>query len=462
MDAQVARMREAAARMEKAAAEQQAITQSRRLPGSAPSASSTQPSSSPPLPPPIQRAGLDGSGQPAFGVAIRPVDLPLLTSLGSKPPIDIAVDSEVVVITGYETKDRVPEVVLDRPGQKVVLLLSTYEKVLWKVSATPGTQVQAILVSSFQKPVSPVSGPPGTRLWEIDAGYASQVATPDAFKGWSQMMRSRFGATRLDALRSDYRLAGVQRYDRPDAVVAVLALPPPPPEKASVDVRFELTTSDQRRPVTWTNAGPLVPGDEWRDYFTRGKETPGPRGTTFAISGEGVNRIVGESSKPLAPMPPSFPPVSWPTDLAYDPIKGVVALTTLGGEGFLYRYDLRADRWIDYRSLSDMDITALAFDPVTRGYAAWTTNGELLLISAQGELAGRHRLGKTMGISTELMGRPLLLAPRGSGIALIQVRGSTVQAIWTFNTATGAVQLTWRAPPPESRPTVKPFVQRLG
>lgn len=458
-EAQVARVREAAARLGQ--------PQQSPVPGLQAPTSTLAPTPTPapalaqaPAQPqaPADTGGVHGMHRPGFGPAMRPVELPLLASLGAQPPADVAAGSEVLVVTGYETSERVPEVVVDRPGQQVVLVLSTYEKVLWKVSATPGTRIQAILVASLHKPVSAVSGPPGTRLWEANLSYTAQAATPEVFATWDALVRSRFGAAQLHALRSGYRLPGVQRYERPDPAGARVVPTPPPPEAPSVDIRFELPTLDQRLPVAWTNAGPMAPGDAARVYFTENMLAQTPDGTLFGVMGDSVLRASGGSRTPLAPLPPSFPSVNRPTDLAYDPVGGILVLTTLGGEGFLYRYDVRAERWLDYRSVSGIDITALAHDPVTRGYAAWTTSGELLVISAQGDLTSRHRLEKPMGIPTEKLGRPLLV-PRGNGIALLQVQGGTVQAIWTFNTTTRAVQLTWRAPAPEGRPTFKPVAQ---
>ncbi|MCU9949974.1 hypothetical protein [Pseudomonas sp. PDM13] len=83
-------------------------------------------------------------------------------------------------------------------------------------------------------------------------------------------------------------------------------------------------------------------------------------------------------------LPPGFPELSWPTAVAYDSRRHLVSLASLGGEGFLYRYDARAHRWLDYRSLDNLDIAALTYDERSDRYRAQTTQGSLVYLDGDG------------------------------------------------------------------------------
>jgi hypothetical protein len=123
--------------------------------------------------------------------------------------------------------------------------------------------------------------------------------------------------------------------------------------------------------------------------------------------------------RPALLAPDGFPPFSWPTGVVYDVDLDIVTVVTLGGEGFFYRYDARKKQWLDYRSLNNIDITSIAYDPQAKRYAAWTSEGALLSLSSKGE-----PLGRTKDLKSQLTGfgalydrgnarpPPLMLAPR--------------------------------------------------
>ena len=123
--------------------------------------------------------------------------------------------------------------------------------------------------------------------------------------------------------------------------------------------------------------------------------------------------------RPALRAPDGFPPFSWPTGVVYDVDLDIVTVVTLGGEGFFYRYDARKKQWLDYRSLNNIDITSIAYDPQAKRYVAWTSEGALLSLSSKGE-----PLGRTKDLKSRLTGfgalydrgnarpPPLMLAPR--------------------------------------------------
>jgi hypothetical protein len=161
-----------------------------------------------------------------------------------------------------------------------------------------------------------------------------------------------------------------------------------------------------------------------------------------------MNRQSGQTV--AVPLPTSFPRFSWAMDLACDVHLNIVTVVTLGGEGYLYRYDAKNHRWLDYRSLNNIDITSLAYDPQGRRYAAWTSDGDLLFISNQGQALSSKQLGKQLsGFGATYDGHNrasprLILAPRGPQIAILQVAAEGVMNIWTYDDIARQVMLTYK------------------
>lgn len=149
-------------------------------------------------------------------------------------------------------------------------------------------------------------------------------------------------------------------------------------------------------------------------------------------------------------MPRNFPSLSWPTGVAYDSKHNHVLLTSLGGEGFLYRFDVTQQRWLDFRSLSQIDINFLTYDAHANRYVAWTSDASLLFIAADGtpqhsihlidRLPGFKRLYDT---GNE---RPpsLQLVAQGDRIALLRVNDGVVEMIWYYDAGLDISQLTYK------------------
>ena len=95
----------------------------------------------------------------------------LLSLSTAPPPRELATAAEVIVVSGYEPK-RGPtgitvQVNVDRPGSKVLLVLTCYDKVNWHVTATTGTTITGILASGYH--------PPTVTTTLATRGYASPL-----------------------------------------------------------------------------------------------------------------------------------------------------------------------------------------------------------------------------------------------------------------------------------------------
>jgi hypothetical protein len=84
----------------------------------------------------------------------------------------------------------------------------------------------------------------------------------------------------------------------------------------------------------------------------------------FAVSSHSVVSV-HRSTAQETPMQfgPGLPNLSWPCGMTFDAKRRRVMLTSLGGEGFLYAYDLAADQWSLITSMKNKDMHGMTYDP---------------------------------------------------------------------------------------------------
>jgi hypothetical protein len=186
-------------------------------------------------------------------------------------------------------------------------------------------------------------------------------------------------------------------------------------------------------------------------YVGRGK-------ATLSESGKVIYRLTNDRFEILDPatgqftvtvLPPNFPRFSWAMDMAYDTKRQVVSVVTLGGEGFLYRFDTRQQRWIDYRSLNNVDIFSLSYDSEEDRYVARTDRGHLVFVSGEGAvLFTRNAVSRMQGFGrlydrgNDRMPR-VVLAAKGNDVALVYIKGNAVSRVWHYSIVTDDAVLTY-------------------
>ena len=73
--------------------------------------------------------------------------------------------------------------------------------------------------------------------------------------------------------------------------------------------------------------------------------------------------------------------------ITYDSKRNLIVVSSLGGEGYIYRYDIAQDKWIDFTSLQGVDLTSLTYNAVTDSLAGWQIPyGSLCTLSADGQV----------------------------------------------------------------------------
>lgn len=182
-----------------------------------------------------------------------------------------------------------------------------------------------------------------------------------------------------------------------------------------------------------------------------------PDGTkVYQITNKGIkvfNKKTGKQKR--FDLPKKFPQLSWGTDIAYDSKRDLVSLVSLGGEGYLYRFDVNKRRWFDVRSLDNLDIKSIAYDRMLDRYVAWVEDyglnqGNLLFIAGTGELLYQEKISDRMIGFERLHDRYSGMSPaveiiaRGNNITLITHDDNSVQSIWYYDRNSNTVRSTYR------------------
>ena len=155
-------------------------------------------------------------------------------------------------------------------------------------------------------------------------------------------------------------------------------------------------------------------------------------------------------------LPYWLPELSWATDIAYDSQRDLVSMVSLGGEGYFYRFDAKQRRWLDARSLYNIDLKSLTYDPVADRYVAWSQNfgrnsGDLVFLSATGELLARENIshllaGFNLLYDTDNHIPPAIeIVARGNNITLMTHARNSVRYIWYYNLESKTARLAFKS-----------------
>ena len=154
-------------------------------------------------------------------------------------------------------------------------------------------------------------------------------------------------------------------------------------------------------------------------------------------------------------LPRNFPELSWGADIAYDSKRDLVSLVSFGGEGYFYRFDVKKRRWVDVRSLENMDLKSLTYDRASDRYIAWVEDyginrGSLLFMAGTGELLYQENIGDRLTGFDLLYDRDNEMPPtveiiaQGGDLALITYADNSVQSIWYYDLYSNTIKSTYR------------------
>lgn len=127
-----------------------------------------------------------GSPMPPRGSSAKPPALPP-TGTGNSPLAQLAKDAQVESVGVYEAasgyskgNDHRPGIIdLDvrRSSRPLVLVLSSYEPVVWKLNRQAGAEIRLVLISSYHP--SRVEGAGDARVIVMNGGHAYQLNSPE-------------------------------------------------------------------------------------------------------------------------------------------------------------------------------------------------------------------------------------------------------------------------------------------
>jgi hypothetical protein len=351
------------------------------------------------------------------------------------------------------TSQQPVEVTLFYPGQKVLLLLDSNAQVPWNIKVGANTQLVGILQGyspSNGKP-APVSAP--LKAVPVSMTYVDEPGTA-RFAGALQMLSWWYGVQKIDAFYGNYRLpASVvmdQLSDDPKLAMGMRVSRLTEAEASALSFKLPLASGGYE---SWTAAGPA--NGRASGYALDNLVVDNPEGDmTYAMSrGEqgyvlAIDKKTGHKTQFAATA--NLPNFAFPSAMALDTRHHILSLITLVGEGFIYRYDLKQQRWIDYHSMKDIDVTSCAYDQVHDRYIAISGYGALLFISSDGkiqasmpllkQLAGVDRLYDKDGRSALAM--PMII-PRENGAVLVGYAGDSVKLVWYLDYTKNQTRLTY-------------------
>lgn len=363
-----------------------------------------------------------------------------------QPPRELASGTEVILISGYKSDGETVKVVIDRPGANVLLVLTSYEKITWEVLTSPQTKIAGIVTAGHES--STIVTTAQTVGYLATLPYASETENRK-FTELLVRLNQIFRVTKVDAFRGHYSLPYLVIISKLDLPSDELTLTGPLPQQPDRNFSFDLVRSDYKK-NGWTLTGPSQ--QKGNIYIDKGLFTLSNAGDmVFKPEAEGI-RITGISGGEYTDvlLPPTFPRFSYVEGIVLDTKRGIVTVASQGGEGFLYRFDVKGRKWIDFRPLNNINILSLSYDSIADRYVGWTDDGKLIFISGEGEeimskkvinlLPGFQRLYDKNSSSVP----KIVIAPHGNDIALIYISGLVVKNIWSYNVTSQRALLTYQ------------------
>ncbi|GGE56500.1 hypothetical protein [Actibacterium pelagium] len=255
------------------------------------------------------------------------------------------------------------QVLIDRPGSSVVLVLLDSSPIEWSVTATPGTIIENILLGGEETSNSQVlffgtpfvgNATPGIPMTHHPQG--------EKFRALITHLTDRMGTERISSFQGvQVAPKGGFVVDRVDTNTTVL----------SRDYLADLVADTHDLPKAL------------RDWLG-GKNKPPVYDLRFEENG--MYLTVGEDTR-VFPVDPRLPTPVFPSGSAFDVENGVIYGITFGGEGFIYSVDTKTGEWSIIDSLNGYDAMKLYYHAPERQLimtGAFSRPGEIRVYDLDG------------------------------------------------------------------------------
>ena len=340
-------------------------------------------------------------GNPATAAQIQAVVANLQSIRSGTQPVPPASSFDFHVVSFYEgfgasgSTAGTATVEVDRVGGAVVLVLNAYEPIQWTITATASTTLLAVVAYSYEPQVLNV--PPGTLTaqlslvgdndgdyWGIPGDVAENEARLNATV-WNIERLGAFPAT----VTGDYTapgtpfVVGAGNQDWLDQWVVGEAVREG--QIWNVATRANLVASvqgDLFLPLLTPPSNPLSPTPGGLPQVALASPlgivqtlVPLPSGiTNYALGPNllpfgldvGGPGIVDFASFGLSPIPPdpTLTPFSFVNTLTYDSLRNRLLVSSFGGGGVLYAWDLATGQWSELANPNNDAPNAIAYHPV--------------------------------------------------------------------------------------------------
>ncbi|HCP82753.1 MAG TPA: hypothetical protein DIT67_14740 [Octadecabacter sp.] len=230
---------------------------------------------------------------------------------------------------------------VDRPGVSVALTLGSYRPTRWVIETSEGTQVDRVIVSDRNR----VRGEVILNGKKISVTYRNlplaYKASGNRFQPFHEAASKAAGAKKAASFQGAYKA--------PKGGFVIDAAP-------GMSTRAEVEAALMAQALRASDLSPAL-----RSAFEGETKAPGSK---WALRDEGFVGTGENGKTTLHRVPLEAPEVSWPMGAAHDPEGQQIWGVTLGGEGFLYKYDIANNQW-SARSMNNVDAGGLIFDPKT-------------------------------------------------------------------------------------------------
>lgn len=305
-------------------------------------------------------------------------------------------------------------------GAPIVLVLSSYESVIWKLSIDPGVRIKHVFASGYYR--QKVDGVPlGVPVW-TSSYEESQDATDDSerkpyFYAYSKTENSFAEALQilktlsklsLRTFEGQYSAEGktitVGPSDKIWRAQQVLFRMKDLYAKANTKAERELANVVQQ----FSFEGAYSTGDFQSSIAKFVGATPlkstahasgGVRavarandGVLFGITDHEFMRLDGQRGAKEIKPPIELPRISWACGLAFDSKRNCFVIASLGGEGFLHRYFPRENKWDVVTTLNNLDLCGLTYSPEDDSLYGIDNTYALVRYSPDGKLLQRLQL----------------------------------------------------------------------
>lgn len=332
----------------------------------------------------------------------------------------------------------------------MLLLINSHTLVPWSIKLVGNTQLVGILQGyrALNDKPSPVSAP--VKPVPMSMAYTSEVGNA-GFVSTLQMLSWWYGVQKMDAFYGSYRLPASVVIDHVSDDPA-LALGLRVSRLAGVDagkLAFKLPL-ERGGYQSWTAAGPAngqASGYTLNDLTVDNAEV----GVSYVMERYhpeyviAVDKKTGQKKQFAATA--TLPNFAFPSAMALDTRHHILSLVTT--RGFIYRYDLKHERWIDSQLMKNVGIVSFAYDEAHDRYVALNRYGMLLFISSEGKVLVSMPLLKQLPGSGLLYGdddgrmQAPMIIPRENGAVLVGYAGDTVKLVWYLDYVQNQTRLTY-------------------